>query len=102
MEVIHRIKQKENEAAELINKARADAKKLLQKTRDEKAGIVGQKDELLRKEEENIKEKYDRDTTKIIEEIEKEEIETIKKITALCDRNLPKVVDYITNEIVKE
>jgi vacuolar-type H+-ATPase subunit H len=101
-EVIHRIKQKENEAAELINKARADAKNLLQKTRAGKADILGQKDELLQKEEEKIKQKYARETAQIIEEIEKEENETIKKITALCDKNLPKVVDYITNEIVKE
>ncbi len=101
-EVIHRIKQKENEAAELINKARADAKNLLEKTRNGKSDILSQKDLLLQKEEEKIKEKYDKETTHIIQEIEKEENDTIKKITALCGKNLPKVVDYITNEIVKE
>ena len=101
-EVIQEIKKRENEASELIARAHADAKKLLEKTRDAKADLIREKDVLLEKEEVRIRDRYAKETEDIVEQIEEEEKSTIQKLTNACEKNIGKVVDFIASEIVKE
>lgn len=101
-EVIQEIKKRENEASELIARAHADAKKLLEKTRDTKADLIREKDVLLEKEEVRIRDRYAKETEDIVEQIEEEEKSTIQKLTNACEKNIGKVVDFIASEIVKE
>jgi vacuolar-type H+-ATPase subunit H len=101
-EVIRTIKEKEVEASDLVAKARADAKKLLDETRAEKAGLIGEKDRLLKNEEGRIRDEYAKQTVEAVKKIESEEKEAIGRITAACEKNMGKVVDYISAEIVKE
>jgi len=101
-EVIKEIKEREREAAELIAKAHADAKKLLEKKREEKASLIMEKDKLLQKEEEKIREKYAGETADAVKKIEEDEKSTVKRLTASCEKNMGQVVDYIAGEIVKE
>jgi vacuolar-type H+-ATPase subunit H len=101
-EVIRQIKDMENEASELIAKAHADAKKLLKNTRDEKNVLIEKKNSLLEKEEEKIREKYAGETADIVKQIEEKEKRTVKKLTTACEKNIDRVVDFISTEIVKE
>jgi len=101
-EVIQEIKKRENEASELIARSHADAKKLLEKTRDAKADLIREKDVLLEKEEVRIRDRYAKETEDIVEQIEEEEKSTIQKLTNACEKNIGKVVDFIASEIVKE
>jgi vacuolar-type H+-ATPase subunit H len=101
-EVIRTIKKKEVEASDLVEKAHADAKKLLEKARSEKAGLIGEKERLLKEEESRIRDDYAKQTAKALREIENEEKDAIARITAICEKNMKKVVDYISAEIVKE
>jgi vacuolar-type H+-ATPase subunit H len=101
-EVIRTIKEKEVEASDLVTKARTDAKKLLEKTRAEKTGLIGEKDRLLGEEENRIRGDYAKQTAEAVKEIESEEKDAMARITAACEKNMGKVVDYISVEIVKE
>jgi vacuolar-type H+-ATPase subunit H len=101
-EVIREIKNKEQEASELLVQAHAEAKKLLEKTRAEKADLIGRKDLLLKEEEGRIRESYAQKTEEAVREIENREKEAVERIEAACEKNMGKVVDYISAEIVKE
>jgi vacuolar-type H+-ATPase subunit H len=101
-EVIKQIKDRESEASELIAEAHADAKKLLERTRDEKTVLIEKKNNLLEKEEEKIREKYAGETADIVKQIEEEEKRTVQKLTTACEKNIGRVVDFISSEIVKE
>jgi len=101
-EVIQQIKDKEGEASDLVAKARAEAKKLLEETRTAKAGLIEEKDKLLQRDEAAIKDTYTKETAQAVSEIEEEEKGTVQRIKAACEKNLHRVVDYITSEIVKE
>ena len=101
-EVIKQIKEREREASELIAKAHADAKKLLEKARDEKTVLIEKKNSLLKKEEEQIREQYAGETADVVKQIEEEEKGTAQKLTAACEKSIGSVVDFISSEIVKE
>ena len=101
-EVIRTIKEKEGEASDLIARAHTEAKKLLEKTRSEKAVLMDEQDRLLEQEERRIKEDYAKQTAEAVKSIESEEKEAIVRITAACEKNMGQVVDYISAEIVKE
>ena len=101
-EVIKEIKEREREASDLIAQAHTDAKKLLEKTREEKASLIQEKDKLLQQEEVKIRETYAGETEELVKQIEDEEKDTVRKLTAACEKNMGNVVDYITGEIVKE
>ena len=101
-ETIKQIKEREREASDLIAKAHTDAKKLLEKTREEKAALIEKKNSLLQKEEEKIRAKYAGETTDVVKQIEEEERDTVQNLTAACEKNIGRVVDYIAGEIVKE
>jgi vacuolar-type H+-ATPase subunit H len=101
-EAIKEIKEREREASDLIAQAHRDAQKLLEKTREEKASLIQEKDKLLQKEEVKIRETYAGETADVVKQIEEEEKHAVQNITTACEKNLGSVVDYITGEIVKE
>jgi hypothetical protein len=101
-EVIKQIRDMENEASQLISGAHADAKKLLDQTREAKTEFLMAKDKILEKDEAVIREKYADETARVVAEIDEEGKNSVERITAACEQNLDRVVDYIITEIVKE
>jgi vacuolar-type H+-ATPase subunit H len=101
-EVIRTIKRKEEEAGEIINAAHLEARRIVQEARDRKRELFREKDRLLEKEGEMIKARYDKETAGVLAQIEKEEREQIYRINAQYEKNLPAVVSYIIEHIVKE
>ena len=101
-EAILKIREKEKEAAEIINDARDEALKIVLSAKEKKTDFLGEKDKQLEKEEEKIKEKYHREMEEILRELENEERKDIEKINTACKENLEKVSRFIADEIVKE
>ncbi|MGQ9616469.1 MAG: hypothetical protein ACUVWJ_08725 [Spirochaetota bacterium] len=101
-EVIRTIKSKEEEAEEIINAAHLEARRIIQEARDRKRELFREKDRLLEKEGEMIKARYDDETAGVLDQIEKEEKEQISRINAQYEKNLPAVINYIIDRIVKE
>ncbi len=101
-EVLQKIIKKEAEAREIIDSAKDDAQSALEHARKKKRKLIDEKDALLTEEEARIKERYAAQTSKILKEIEREEQNRVAEINSTCDKNLPKVVSYISEEIVKE
>jgi vacuolar-type H+-ATPase subunit H len=101
-EVIQKIKKTENEASELVMKAHADAKRLLEKTREKKSELITDKDRLLEQDETRIRDLYAQQTKEAVREIEEEEKSSREKINASCEKHIKQVVSFITSEIVKE
>ena len=101
-EAILKIREKEKEAAEIINDARDEAFKIILSAKEKKTDFLGEKDKQLEKEEEKIKEKYYREMEEILKELENEERKDIEMINAACKENLEKVSRFISDEIVKE
>lgn len=101
-EVIRTIKSKEEEAEEIINAAHLEARRIIQEARDRKRELFREKDRLLEKEGEMIKARYDGETAGVLDQIEKEEKEQISRINAQYEKNLPAVINYIVDHIIKE
>jgi vacuolar-type H+-ATPase subunit H len=101
-ELIEKIREKEQEASQIISDVKDKAMKMVLSAEEKKADYIGEKDALLREDEKRIKEKYDSETREIIREIEDEEKKGIESINTLCEQNIEKVVTFISEEIVKE
>ena len=101
-EAILKIREKEKEAAEIINDARDEALKIILSAKEKKNEFIGEKDKQLENEEGKIKDKYNREMEEILKELENEERKDIEKINTACKRNLEKVSRFISEEIVKE
>ena len=101
-EGLQTIRKTEEEAQDIINRAKSDVQSELEKARAQKKRFIEEKDVLLEKEETSIRQKYEREASTVLEDIAREEKEQIEKINSVCEKNLAKVVQYITEEIVKE
>ena len=101
-EAIERIKQKEQDAADIVKEAKDEAYKIVLKSGDKKADFVKEKDKLLEMEENKIKEKYEAQTKEILDQIGNDEQKEVESINKLCNGNLNKVTNFIFSEIVKE
>jgi vacuolar-type H+-ATPase subunit H len=101
-EGIGSIKKTEEEAARIVVDAQAETKKILQKARDRKKELINSKDKALVKEEENIKSKYSDQTKEVLTKLEGEEVKNVEKVNEHCQKNLNKVVSFISKQIVKE
>lgn len=101
-EVIEKIKQKEQAASEIIKEAKDEAYKIILRSGERKVEFIKEKDKLLEKEEMNIKERYEEEMQEVLRQIENEEEKEIEKINVLCKKNLEKVEQFISGEIVKE
>lgn len=101
-ELIRTIRHKEEEAEEIINAAHAEARRIIQEARDRKKELFSEQDRVLAKEAEKIRARYDAETAEILHQIETEEKEHIERINVQCEKNLPNVISYIMEEIVKE
>ncbi|UCB46534.1 MAG: hypothetical protein JSV25_03670 [Spirochaetota bacterium] len=101
-EGIDSIKKTEEEAARIVVDAQAETKQILQKARDRKKELIDSRDKALIKEEENIKSKYSDQTKEVITKLEREEEKNVEKVNERCQKNLNKVVLFISKQIVKE
>jgi len=101
-EVLQKIRKKEEEAREIIEKVKDDAQGSFNRAQEEKKKLIEKKDALLKDEEVRIKDRYAAQASKILKEIELEEQNRVADINSTCEKNLPKVVSYISEEIVKE
>jgi vacuolar-type H+-ATPase subunit H len=101
-EAIEKIKQKEQDGADIIKEAKDEAYKIVLRSGDKKSDFIKEKDKLLEKEEVQIKEKYDAQTQEILDQIGNDEQKEIENINKLCNNNVTKAVKFISDEIVKE
>ncbi|MFW6138062.1 MAG: hypothetical protein ACOC7U_02700 [Spirochaetota bacterium] len=101
-EVIAEIKKKEDEASRIINDAHKKAGEIVEKARKAKIDFIQEKDRLLKKEEEDIKQHYEQEKNQVLQELEREEQKNIKQIKQVCEKNLGRAVDYIVKKIVEE
>lgn len=101
-EAIEKIREKEKEGQEIIEKAKLDAKKIIEEAREKKDLYLAEKDELLKKEEVTISSRYKKETDEAIKSLEKEKIKEIEETDQLCKKNLNRVVEFITQTIVEE
>ena len=72
-EVIGKIKQKEDEAARIIEDAKRRARQIIQEAEEKKSGIFRARDDILKKDEESIRSKYEKETEALIKELERKE-----------------------------
>ena len=101
-EAIEKIKQKEQDAADIIKEAKDEAFKIVLRSGEKKTEFIKEKDKLLQNEEKKIKEKYDAETREVLNQIGSDEQKEIENINKLCNENLKKVIKFISDEIVKE
>jgi len=101
-EVIHRIREKEDEGAGIIARAKEQAKTILRKAREENDKLIVEKDTVLKKDFADLEESGKRETEKLLGDIAREEETSRKKIDEFCRKNIEVVVGFITREIVKE
>ena len=101
-EAIEKIKQKEQDAADIIKEAKDEAYKIVLRSGDKKTDFIKEKDKLLENEEKKIKERYDDETREVLNQIGSDEQKEIENINNLCNENLDKVIKFISDEIVKE
>ncbi len=101
-EVLQKIRKKETEAQDIINRSKEEAQTALEHAAEGKKKLIDEKDALLKKEEVRISQRYEEEASKVLKEIAHEEEEQIERIDSMCGKNLLKVVEYITEEIVKE
>jgi len=101
-EAIEKIREKEKEGQEIIEKAKLDAKKVIEEAREKKDLYLAEKDELLKEEEATISSKYKKETDEAIKNLEEEKIKEIEETDQLCKKNLNRVVEFITQTIVEE
>ena len=101
-EAIEKIKQKEQDAADIIKEAKDEAYKIVLRSGEKKTDFIRQKDKLLEMEEKKIKENYESQTREILDQIGNDEQKEVEKINKLCNENLNKVTKFIFSEIVKE
>jgi len=101
-EVIGRIRSTEEEAARIVEKAKNEAREIIEGTAEKKQRMLEQQDELLAEEEEKIRRRYREETEELLRGIEEEERRRIEQVNVLCERNLRQVVEHIAREIVKE
>jgi len=101
-EAIEKIREKEKEGQEIIEKAKLDAKKIIEEAREKKDLYLAEKDELLKEEEATISSKYKKETDEAIKNLEEEKIKEIEETDQLCKKNLNRVVEFITQTIVEE
>jgi vacuolar-type H+-ATPase subunit H len=101
-ESIVRIKEKEQEASEIVRNVKDEALKIVLAAREKKSDFIAEKDGLLKEEEEKIKQRCEKELSGLLKELDDEEQKDIEKINALCKENLDNVVQFISNEIVKE
>jgi vacuolar-type H+-ATPase subunit H len=101
-ELIRQIKESEQKASLIISDVKDKALKVILSAEEKKSDFLKQKDALLKDDETGIKEKYEREKKQMIQEIENEEKGEIESINTRCEKNLLKVVRFITEEIVKE
>ena len=101
-EAIEKIKQKEQDAADIIKEAKDEAYKIVLGSGDKKTDFLKEKDKLLENEEKKIKEKYEAQTQEILNQIGNDEQKEIENINKLCNDTLGKVIKFISDEIVKE
>ena len=71
-EVIEKIRDKEKEGAQIIEKAKLKAKKIIEGAKERKKLFFAEKDELLKKEDKKISKRYQRETEDAIKELENE------------------------------
>jgi vacuolar-type H+-ATPase subunit H len=101
-ESILRIREKEKEASKLVSGARLDAKRIVQDARGRMPAFIEEKDALLKREEETIRETRRKESEGIVRGLEQDERKEIEEIDGRCARNLKNVVLFISSEIVKE
>ncbi|MBN2322393.1 MAG: hypothetical protein JXQ30_01565 [Spirochaetes bacterium] len=101
-EAIRSIRQSEEEAAKMIDDAKAETKRVIEAAEKKKKGLFTEKDELLSGEEEKIKKRYAEESKTLSESLERGEIEHIGKVDERCKRNLKKVAEYIADQITME
>jgi len=101
-EAIEKIREKEKEGQEIIEKAKLDAKKIIEEAREKKDLYLAEKDKLLKEEEATISSKYKKETDEAIKNLEEEKIKEIEETDQLCKKNLNRVVEFITQTIVEE
>ncbi len=101
-EVIEKIREKEKEAQEIIEKAKLEARKIVEEAKAKKNGFFTEKDKILKRDEENISKKYHDETEVAINELEVQKNREIEEIDKKCEKNLNKVVEYISQKIVEE
>jgi vacuolar-type H+-ATPase subunit H len=101
-EVIEKIKGSEEDALRLLDKAKADARKLIEATARKKEELIANKKETLKDDEARITQTYARETEQAVGEISDEETKDIESVDRLCEGNVRKVVSYIIEEIVRE
>ena len=86
----------------MVKEAKDEAYKVILSAGEKKTEFINEKDKLLEKEEVKIKEKYDKEKQELLNKIGDEEQREIEKINTLCKKNLKKVTQFISREIVKE
>ena len=101
-EGIDSIKKTEEEATKIVVDAQAETKRIIQKARDQKNELINSKDRALIKGEESIKLRYNEQTQEVLRKLEGEEEKNVEKVDEHCQKNLMKVVSYISKQIVKE
>jgi vacuolar-type H+-ATPase subunit H len=101
-ELIRKVKESEQKASQIISDVKDKAMKMILSAEEKKSDFLKQKDALLKDDEKRIKEQYEREKQQMILEIENEEKGEIRSINTRCEKNLLKVVRFITKEIVKE
>lgn len=101
-EGIEKIKGSEEEALSILDRAKADARKLIEATARKKEELIADKKETLKEDEARIRQKYARETEKAVDEIGDEETKNVESVDRLCEGNVRKVVSYIIEEIVRE
>lgn len=101
-EVIGRIRSTEEEAAEIISRAKVEAREIIDGTAEKKQHMLDRKDGLLAEEEKKLRQRYRKEAEELLREIEAEEQRQVEQVNTLCGKNLHAVVEHITREIVKE
>jgi vacuolar-type H+-ATPase subunit H len=101
-EAIEKIKGSEEEAVKILEKAKGDAKKLLDATARKKEKLIAEKREALKADEAEINEEFKREIEEAVRDIDEEEKRDIESVDTLCGGNVQKVVSYIIEEIVEE
>jgi vacuolar-type H+-ATPase subunit H len=101
-EAILKIKEKEKEAKAIINEANDQAHKTILSAEEKTDAFIREKDELLKAEEEQIRQKYSKEIEEAMRILDEEERKGIEEIDRTCGAHIEKVGIFISEAIVKE